>query len=461
MASHKASGKGRVLVVDDKLEMAQMLAEGLSEQGYQAQSVGSGAEALALLPRESFDALVTDLRMPGVDGLELLRFSKQSAPDRPVIVMTAFGAMDSAIESIRQGAYHYLTKPFRHDELTLFLERALEEVRVRREATALKVALREQRAPLAFISRSPAMQAVLDALERVAPTRAPVLLRGETGTGKGFLAKALHLSGGRAAGPFITVNCAALPAPLLESELFGHVRGAFTGAVENRAGLFAEAHGGTLFLDEIGELPLALQAKLLHVLEDGHVRAVGASREQTIDVRLVAATHRNLRQEIKAGTFREDLLYRIEVVPLVIPPLRERQEDLPGLLEQFFQEALRKHSTASVQRISPESMRQLLAYRWPGNVRELAHVMERLVLLSRGKEVSAQDLELASLEKRPELEAFDGGAGSNAEVVSIREVQRRYARWALERLGGHRGRTAQQLDVDPKTLAKWLEDIET
>ena len=444
--------KGRVLVVDDKLEMAQMLADGLRDDGFEAHAVGSGEDALALLPRESFDALVTDLRMPGVDGLQLLRASQASAPDRPVIVMTAFGAMDSAIESIRQGAYHYLTKPFRADELTLFLGRALDERRVRREAAALKMALRERGGPLELVSRSAAMQAVLDALERVAPTRAPVLLRGETGTGKGYLARLLHLHGGRAGKPFVTVNCAALPAPLLESELFGHVRGAFTGAVENRPGLFVEANGGTLFLDELGELPLPLQAKLLHVLESGQVRAVGATREQSVDVRLVAATHRNLRQDVKAGTFREDLLYRIEVVPLLIPPLRERPEDLPALLEQLFQEALAKHSSTSVKRISPEAMRELLAYPWPGNVRELAHVMERLVLLSPGKEVSVADLSLASIEKHEAEVDFQG------EVVPIRDVQRRYARWALRQLGGQRGKTAQQLEVDPKTLAKWLEE---
>ena len=444
--------RGRVLVVDDKLEMGQMLADGLRDDGYEAQAVGSGQEALDLLAREAFDALVTDLRMPGVDGLQLLRQSKASAPDRVVIVMTAFGAMDSAIESIRQGAYHYLTKPFRADELTLFLGRALEELRVRREASALKRALRERGASEAFQSRNPAMQAVLDALDRVAPTRAPVLLRGETGTGKGFLARMLHLHSGRAGGPFIAVNCAALPAALLESELFGHVRGAFTGAVESRPGLFVEANGGTLFLDELGELPLPLQAKLLHVLESNQVRAVGATREQSVDVRLVVATHRNLRQDVKAGTFREDLLYRIEVVPLLIPPLRERPEDLPALLEQFFQASQEKHATSAVRRISPEALRALLAYPWPGNVRELSHVMERLVLLTRGKEVTMEDLSLASIDKREEGVDFQG------EVVPVRDIQRRYARWALERLGGHRGRTAQQLEVDPKTLAKWLEE---
>ena len=447
-------GRGaRVLVVDDKPEMAQMVADGLEERGYQAKAVGSGVEALRLLPRERFDALVTDLRMPIVDGLELLRFSRQNAPDRPVIIMTAFGALDSAIASIRQGAYHYVTKPFQLEELTLFLERALAEVEVRREAAALKIALEERNAPLALTSNSPPMQEVLEAIERVARTRAPVLLRGETGTGKGVLARTLHLHGGRAARPFVTVNCAALPAPLLESELFGHVRGAFTGAVEDRPGLFVEAEGGTLFLDEIGELPLALQPKLLHALESGQVRPVGSSKEHPVDVRIVAATNRNLRQDVKAGSFREDLLYRIEVVPIVVPPLRQRREDLPALIEQLFQESLRKHPSSPVKRLSPEVIQQLLAYPWPGNIRELAHVMERLVLLGQESVVGTGDLSLASLEP-PGSDRFDFGE----TPMTMRELQRHYARWTLERCSGHRGRTAQALDVDPKTLAKWLEE---
>jgi two-component system response regulator HydG len=385
-----------------------------------------------------------------VDGLALVRASKVLSPERPVIVMTAFGAIDTAIECIRAGAYHYVAKPFKPEELLLFLDRAMDDARVRREATALRRSLRERFSRAQLVGESPAMHEVFDVLERVAPTDAPVLLTGETGTGKGAFARALHAEGARAERPFVSVNCAALPEALLESELFGHVKGAFTGATSDRAGLFAEADGGTIFLDEIGEMPLALQPKLLHVLERRVVRPVGASRERPVDFRLVAATHRDLRERVAAGAFRADLLYRLEVVAVEIPPLRHRTADLPLLVAHFLAEARAKHPQSPVVRLSAEATARLLDYDWPGNVRELQHVLERLVVLGRGAEAEVAELPNALLRAPAAMPGFSG------EVLPIRELQARYAAWALERFGGHRTRTAEALGIDLKTLAKWL-----
>jgi two-component system response regulator HydG len=449
-----AHNRGRILVVDDRLEMAEMLTEGLRDRGYQAVAESSSRRATALLESEAFDLLVTDLRMPEVDGLALLNVSRRLDPERPVIVMTAFGAIDSAVESIRLGAYHYLTKPFKLEELLIFAERALAEASVRREATALRRTLEQRFVGTLPLGRSPAMRRVWEIVERVAPTDAPVLIGGETGTGKGFLARAIHAKSGRLAQPFVSVNCAALPEPLLESELFGHVKGAFSGASSDRPGLFVEAGAGTLFLDEIGDLPLPLQAKLLHALESRSVRPVGATRERDFQARILAASNRNLRQLVKAGEFREDLLYRLDMVPIVIPPLRERVEDLPELLEYFFLQARGPHPQSTVQRLSEAAVARLLRHPWNGNVRELAHALERLVLLGAQPEVSDDEVR----ESLSGEDIVDAPTEFGRTILPIRELQHRYAAWALERLGGHRARTAEKLGVDPKTLAKWLQD---
>jgi two-component system response regulator HydG len=442
----------RVLVVDDDIDLAETLAEGLSERGYDAIPCSSSVEAGKRLDAEPFDALVTDLRMPEVDGMNLLARSRAAAPERPVLVMTAYAAVETAIDAIRHGAYHYLTKPFTLDELALFVGRALENERLRGEARSLRAALRDQASLGGLVAASAAMREVFDLVVRVADAESPVLFVGETGTGKTAVARALHLTSRRGAGPFVAVNCAALPEALLESELFGHVKGAFTGATTTSKGLFAEAGGGTLLLDEIGEMPLALQAKLLHVLESGRVRPVGATRERDVDVRVLAATHRDLRERARAGDFREDLLYRLDVVTIEIPALRHRRDDIPALLVRLLAGAREKHPRSPVQRFSREAMARLLEHAWPGNVRELAHAIERTVVLGRVPEVGLADLPqtLSSTPPAPLPDALAGG------VLPIREVQRRYAAWALERFGGHKSRTAEALGVDVKTLAKWL-----
>jgi two-component system response regulator HydG len=442
----------RVLVVDDQVELAEMLAEGLCDQGYDGIACASSTDAARRLETEPFDALLTDLRMPKVDGLGLLAISRKCAPERPVIVMTAYGAIETAVDAIRQGAFHYLTKPFAVSELVLFVSRALDDASVRREARSLRATLREKTGFGNLVAASAGMQDVLDIASRLADASTPVLIVGETGTGKTALARAIHASGSRAAKPFVSVNCAALPEPLLESELFGHVRGAFTGAINSRAGLFEEAQDGTLLLDEIGEMSPALQAKLLHVLESGHVRAVGASKERPVDVRVLAATHRDLRERVQAGAFREDLMYRLDVVTIEIPALRHRRDDLPILVERFLTEARAKHEKSQVERLTSDAMAKLLDYSWPGNVRELAHVIERVVLLGRASQVSGDDLppNVANAPPPGLPSVLAGG------VIPIRDVQRRYASWALDHFGGQKGRTAEALGVDGKTLAKWL-----
>jgi two-component system response regulator HydG len=444
----------QVLVVDDEREMADMLADGLTDRGYHAVAAASSEEAIRRLKYDPFEALVTDLRMPLGDGLELMAEARRLVPDLPVIVMTAYGAIDSAIESVRRGASHYLVKPFRLEELALFLDRLLDERRVRREADAMRAAL-EQRPHLeGIIGTSKAMDQVFELVERMAPTDLPVLLLGETGTGKGVFARLVHARSGRAAGPFVTVNCAALPEQLLESELFGHVRGAFTGATREAKGLVLESSGGTLFLDEIAEMSPSLQAKLLDVLERRIVRAVGSSKERSVDLRIVAATHRDLAERVAAGAFREDLRYRLDVVSIDLPPLRQRRADIPLFIEHFLREARARHPGSPAIRVAPSAAARLVEHPWPGNVRELGHAVERMVVLARSMEITEADLPPAITGNKLPAPIFEGG------VIPVRELQRRYAAWALEVLGGHRTRTAERLGIDAKTLAKWLSEAE-
>ena len=442
----------RVLVADDDPAMASMLSDGLAELGYEVLTATTAADATRLVRDATVDVLVTDLRMPDVDGIELLGLSKRLAPERPVLVMTAFGAIDTAIESLRKGAHHYLLKPFKVAELDLYVQRALEERALRQETRTLKRAFRDRYGMESLVAESGAMQEVRDLVERVADADVPVLLVGETGTGKGLVARVLHAQSRRSAGPFVSVNCAALPENLLESELFGHVKGAFTGAIANRAGLFLEADGGTLFLDEVGDMAPALQAKLLDVLERRVVRSVGASRERDVDVRVVAATHRDLPARVASGHFREDLRYRLEGIAIALPPLRHRREDIPQLANLFLLEARASTPKAVVDRLSPEVMAELLEYGWPGNVRELQHAIARVVVLGRTADASASDLPPAVADKRPRRSAIEFGE----EIIPVRDLQRRYASWALDRVGGRKTLACDKLGIDGKTLNKWL-----
>lgn len=442
----------RILVVDDNPEMARTLADGLADHGYDALAVSSGAEAIARLELGGVDAVVSDLRMPNVDGLAVLDSSRRLDPGRPVIIMTAFSAIDSAVESIRRGAQHYLTKPFKQDKLVIFLQRALDEARLRREAAALQRELGGRFVARAIIGDSPAMRALRELILRVADAPAPVLIQGETGTGKGLVARALHGESDRAGAAFVSLNCAAIPEGLLESELFGYVRGAFTGAARDHGGLFAEARGGTLFLDEIGDMPPPLQAKLLHVIESGTVRPIGGTREQAVDVRIVAATNRNLAAAVRAGTFREDLLYRLDVVPINLPALRDHREDLPALTAHILTELRARYPKSPVERVGREAMETMSRHAWPGNVRELAHVLERMVLLGGAPEIAPGDLPPALRDP-----AAAAPLEFSGEILPIRELQRRYAAWAVTQTGGHRAQAAEKLGIDVKTLRSWLD----
>lgn len=447
--------KGRVLVVDDDPALAQTLAEGLEDLGYEAAAISSSTEATRCLG-DAFDALVTDLRMPGVDGLGLLAASLREAPDRPVIVMTAHGAVDSAIESIRRGAYHYLTKPFKVEELALFVDRAVDEARIRREAHVLRRTAKEAGSFDRIIGSTGGLREVCDMVRRIRDAQVPVLVLGETGTGKGIIARALHANGERAEKPFVTVSCAAIPENLLESELFGHTRGAFTGASADRRGLLEEADGGTVFLDEIGELPMTLQAKLLDFVERRVVRPVGSNRERPIDTRIIAATHRNLAAQVTAGQFRQDLLFRLDVVSVELPPLRQRKADIPILAAWFLERARVKHPRAVPSKLGKEAVDALLAYAWPGNVRELENMMDRVALLGTSPEVSVADLPASVSEARSAPRGE--GAAFSGPVRPLIDIERRYAAWALDQMEGRKLATAEKLDVDRKTLAKLLGD---
>ncbi len=441
----------RVIVVDDKLAMAETLADGLVDHDLDATAFGSGRAALEAVHAGGVDVVVTDLRMPDLDGLALLDAVRATHPEVQVIVMTAYGAIDSAVEAIRRGAYHYLTKPFKLDELVIFVRRAVAERALRREAAVLRQKLGARFALTGIVAHSAEMRRVVGIVERVATTTVPVLITGETGTGKSAIARAIHGTSARADHEFIALNCAALPEQLLESELFGHVKGAFTGATQDHPGLFVAADRGTILLDEIADMPIGLQAKLLRVLEAGTLRPVGSTRERAVDVRVIAATHRDPRAAVAAGMLREDLLYRLNVLPLEVPALRDRRDDIAPLVEHFFAGAIARHPAATVTCFSRAAMRRLLDYAWPGNVRELAHVVERGVLLASDDEISVADLGLEPAPAAPEP-VFAG------DVVTMSEIQRRYARWALDRFGGHKSRTAERLDIDAKTLNRWLAD---
>lgn len=456
MKSETKVVRPHVLLVDDEPEWGDALGEQLGRRGFEVHVARDAAAALAWLGAQDIDALVTDLRLERGDGVSLMVQAQELCPQLPTIVMTAYGAIDTAVEAIRRGAFHYLTKPFGVDELVLFLRRALDDRRLRQETGALRRRLHDA-APEGLVGHSMAMRAVFEVVARVADVDVPVLLTGETGTGKTTIAAAMHARSQRASAPFVAVNCAAIPEQLLESELFGHTRGAFTGATHASPGLFAEADHGTLLLDEIGELQPALQAKLLHVIERGMIRPVGGTRERHVNTRILAATNLDLAAAVRAGEFREDLYYRLALIVLEIPPLRDRREDIPLLVEQCLESARRRYPTAAPRRIGDETMAAFLTYRWPGNVRELAHTIERLVLLSRNEVIVLADLPRGFGSEDPN--AVEVGPGMFGDsVLPLREIQRRYARWTVAQNGGVKAHAARALGVDIKTLMKLLSE---
>jgi len=440
----------RVLIADDEESIRHVLTELLSERGYEVRAVADGDEAARELAARDYDALVTDVRMPKLNGLELIRAAQSTSPETTIIVMSAYGSHDLAIEALKAGAYDYLGKPFRPDEVLLVLRKAEERERLRRENLILRREM-SRRAPQ-LVAEGPAMKEVLRVVQKVAPAPTTVLIEGESGTGKELIARALHDLSPRAERPFVAVNCGAIPAPLIESELFGHTKGAFTDARTAKRGLFEEADGGTLLLDEIGELPAAVQPALLRVLQQGEVRRVGDARSTRVDVRVLASTNRDLASQVQAGRFREDLYYRLNVVQVRLPPLRERQDEIGQLAERLIARHAERIGVAP-RRLPPRALELLQRYRWPGNVRELENALERALVLSEDDEIGPEALPDAvqrTLAPEPLPRNLD------PDDLSVKRAQRvleaDLIRRALERTQGNRTKAAELLELSPRAL---------
>ncbi len=451
-------GPSRILVVDDDAVARDLLCEALGKEGFAVEAAADGAEAIQRGQQTRFDLVLTDLRMGPVDGIAVLREFKRLSPDTPVVLLTAFGSMEGAIEAIRQGAYDFLAKPFKREEIRLVIRRALEHGRLVRENARFREELRERDHLSHLVGSSPRMLEVYKLVAKVAPARSTVLLEGESGTGKELVARAIHANSPRRDGPFVPINCAALPDALLESELFGHEKGAFTGAVVAKPGLFETADRGSLFLDEVGELSPALQVKLLRTIQEQEIRRIGGIATIKVDVRIIAATNRDLSVLIKDGRFREDLFYRLNVVRIVLPPLRDRQEDVPLLAHHF----LRKFSGGAprpLQGFVQEAMDLLTSYSWPGNVRELEHAIERAVSLAHGPLLLPEDLPEAvrSAGLPADPTAAPPNSAAEAPLLSLDEVTRRHLIRVLQDTGGNKARAARVLGVDRRTLYRMAE----
>ncbi len=444
----------RVMVVEDDAAMRQMLASLFEKKGLSVCTAASAGEALSHAEEEEFEVVLSDIRMPGKTGIEMVGELRQLRPETPVILMTAFGSIDSAVQAMRAGAFDYITKPFEPEAVMLTVERALERRALEEENRRLRRAVDQTSTMGELIGASPAMRDIFALIRKVAHGRSSVLITGESGTGKEVVARTIHYHGARADQPFLPINCTAIPEGLLESELFGHVRGAFTGAHTTKRGLFEKANGGTLFLDEIGDMGLALQGKLLRVLQDGEIRPVGGTQSVKVDARIVAATNKDLKVEMEEGRFREDLFYRLAVIPLHIPPLRERPEDIPLLVEAF----VRKHVPGSRRRMSPEALDLLKTCEWKGNARELENAVERALALTDAEEIGPADLPLGSHGDR-EPEAGEGLMlrAAVARRVTLRELEERYIEEILKVTGGNKVRAAKILGIDRKTLYRRAE----
>ncbi|HUF50652.1 MAG TPA: sigma-54 dependent transcriptional regulator [Longimicrobiales bacterium] len=449
---HPLAPRGRILIIEDEDIVRQLLTGLLREERYSVDAVPTGEEALKALDRELYDLVLLDLNLPGMHGMNVLGAAPALQTDAQFIVMTAFGSVDNAVEAMKLGAFDYVTKPFRTEELLLTLERALHETALRREVAQLRRnAADGVRARI--IGRSTAMQRLFDLVERVAPTRATVLITGETGVGKELVARAIHELSDRARKPFVAINCSALPETLLESELFGHVKGSFTGAIANKRGLFEEAAGGTLFLDEISTIPQAIQVKLLRVLQDRKLQRVGGTQAVVVDYRLLAATNIDLAEEVRAGRFREDLFYRLNVVPVRVPALRERQADIP-LLANYFRLRFAQENGVRAPEISADTMSRLMNYSWPGNVRELENYVERAVIMHSGARSIPFDVPLSEVAGTGQR--LLGGA--RAQRWSMERLEKEYILRTLEETGGHRGHAADILGIDRRTLYRKLKE---
>jgi len=446
----------RVLVIDDEENMQHMLKALLGKAGYDVESAADGIQGLQRLEASDFDFVLCDIKMPRMDGMTFLKKACENHPDKTYIMMSAYGTVDVAVEAMKKGAYDYISKPFKTDEVLLTLKKANERERLKEENLRLKTRIQEIEKKYSFeniVARSEAMAQVFDMVGKVAEHKTTVLITGESGTGKELVARALHSNSPRASVPLVSINCGGIPETLLESELFGYKKGAFTGAVQDKPGRFEEAHGGTIFLDEIGELPLSLQVKLLRVLQEEEITPLGGVGAKKIDVRVIAATARDLNEEVKKGRFREDLFYRINVLTIHVPPLRERRGDIP-LLVGYFIDLYNKKLNRNVEGLSSEAMPVLMGYAWPGNVRELENIIERAVLLTSGRWISPAELPPNIVDPQASLLS-----PASEENLSIKKASKKLERDLIDKVlkltGGNRSQAARILEISrPMLIAK-------
>ncbi len=443
-----------ILIVEDEAKMCRLLELNLGEDGFTTFSAGDAETGLKLLRENSIDLVVTDLKLPGMNGLEFLQAIKHQNAALPVVVMTAFGTVETAVEAMKAGASDYVLKPFSLAEMRMVIHKELDVHNLREENRSLREALGKRYAHPNIVAQSPKMQEVLATVERVAPTNSTVLLGGETGVGKDLIARAIHQKSRRASGPFIKINSTAIPENLLESELFGYEKGAFTGAAASKPGKFELADKGTLFLDEIGDVPLAIQVKLLRVLQEREFERLGGTRTVKVDVRLVAATNRDLRAALEEGTFREDLYYRLNVVPIDIAPLRERKEDIPGLVHLFISR-FSAESDKSVAGITPDAMQILVNYHWPGNVRELQNILERACALAKGTILEPSDIHL---DVRP-ARGVESANHFLPEGMTLEQWEDEMIQEALKRANGNKSQAARLLGLSRNALRYRLSKI--
>jgi two-component system response regulator PilR (NtrC family) len=453
------NSKGIIHIIDDEPVIRDVLSQLLTSEGYEVEISASGEEALEKFPSPSFDAILLDLRMPGMDGIEVLRRIKRIDPLAPVIIITAYGSVESAISAMKIGALDYVQKPFKHDDLLLAIEKAVERKRLQDENVRLKDELRQRFGFANIIGKSEAMQAVFDLVKAAAPTRSTILLQGESGTGKELVAKAIHLNSNRADAPFVTVNSGSLPPDLLESHLFGHVKGAFTGAVALKKGLFEAADKGTIFFDEISSISLETQAKLLRVMQEKEFMRLGGTQTIKVDVRILAATNTDIERLIAEKAFRQDLFYRLNVIKIEIPPLRERKEDIPLLVKHFLDEYARENHK-DIEGVTEDVLEVLDAHTWPGNVRELENLVERAVVLGRAKVLTRASLPPFFLRGDG---AGDPLAGSGEESLDLRDrtqaFQKKIILAALKKTKGVQNKAAKLLGLKPTTLNEMIKRL--
>lgn len=442
--------KAKILIVDDDEAILDSCTQVLEKAGYVVRGARDGIEGLKFLERESFHSVLLDLKLPGPDGMEILGHIREDSPETPVIIITGYSSVESAVVAMKQGAFDYMAKPFSPKELRVTVKKALASRKMIMENLYLRKELEARSEFDMVVGNSEAMRAVLDVVRRVSPSESTVLITGESGTGKEILAREIHMHSLRHEGPFVVVDCGALVETLFESELFGHVKGSFTGAYETKHGRFEVANGGTIFLDEISNISLSIQAKLLRVIQEKEVTRVGSSKPIKIDVRIVAATHENLAEAVKNGKFREDLFYRLSVVPIHLPPLREREEDIPLLVEHFLHK-YNKRSKKNIKGIDPQAIKPLREYNWPGNIRELENTIERAVVLGRDDQIGLEDLIYHGIGSSLSLFGPIGG-----KYKSLDEIEKDYIKIVFDNLHRNRSKTAKILGIDRKTLLSKL-----